>query len=62
MTRCPHEAADDSRKGYELAIRAARELCIRRGQILPDCSRPEEIGWAEEGVLPSSMLTVVRNG
>lgn len=48
--------ADDSRKNYDLAIRVAREQCIRRRQIAPAPGNATEARWAAEGPRPASQL------
>jgi hypothetical protein len=61
MTRLSlQERADDSFKSWELSIAAAREQCIRRGQIQPDTSKPDEVRWAAEGPCLNRELDCVR--
>jgi len=57
MTR-RYDPYDDSIKGYELGIRAWREICIRRKQIEP-VTREEE-RWAKEGDRKPSELDTVK--
>lgn len=56
----PEERADDSFKSFQLGIRAWRELCIRRRQIVPEVGNKLEQAWAAEGPVPSSHLHCVR--
>lgn len=59
MSAPDYDPEDNSRRCYDLAIKAAREACIRRGQIAPDPSRPEEVRWAQQGpVSPDRLATV----
>lgn len=58
MTRDAHEKTGDSSESYTLAIKALREINIRRGQIAP--STPEEQRWASEGPVKPSELEAVR--
>lgn len=60
MTDVRDEDSDGFRS-YQLAIRAAREQAIRRGQIKPDASKPHEVRWSVEGVCDSSKLEAVRD-
>lgn len=55
-----YDPDDNSRRCYDLAIRAAREKCIRSGQILPDHSKPDEVRWADEGPRAPNELEAVR--
>lgn len=59
MTR-PYDAADNSARGYDLAVASLRELAIRRGQIRPSADRPDEQRWAAEGDRPIPDLDTVR--
>jgi hypothetical protein len=45
-------------RGYELAIRAMREMRIRGGEI--EASTPREWEWQREGMVPVSMLDTVK--
>lgn len=49
----------DGYRSYQLALRAVREQCIRRGQIKPDASKPEEVRWSVEGEVPPNKLEAV---
>lgn len=55
-----YNAAENSAKGYELAIKAAREKCIRAGTILPRIGDEQEKRWQREGVKPPSELDSAR--
>ena len=55
-----YDAADNSARCYELAIRAAREKCIRAGQILPRTGDATEKRWTEEGPRKPEELETVR--
>lgn len=49
MSRDKREAADDSAKSYDEAIKALRERHIRLGAIQPRKDNEEELRWAAEG-------------
>lgn len=55
-----YDAAKNSKNGYDLAIRAAREQCIRSRQIKPSPDSPEEQRWAAEGPRAYAELEAVR--
>ena len=55
-----YDPAQNSREGYQLALRAAREQCIRRRQILPEKGNATELRWASEGPRAPSELESVR--
>lgn len=56
----PQERADDSFKSWALGIAAAREVCVRKGQILPRVGDAEEQRWAREGFISNRELDCVR--
>lgn len=56
----PKEAADDSVRGFALAIATLREQAIRSGSVLPSPDRPDEQRWAVEGPRPVRELDTVR--
>ncbi len=60
MTRCPIEADDDSRKSFELGLRAWREREIRAGRIPP--LTEQDFRWAAEGEVPPHQMDCARNG
>lgn len=62
VTDTTYDPAENARLCYDLAVRAAREKCIRRGQIKPDASKPGELRWAKEGERDPSELEAARNG
>jgi hypothetical protein len=53
-----YDAADNSRRCYELGLKAWREKCIRSGEIKPET--PDEHRWAVEGPRPPSQFETVR--
>lgn len=53
-----YDPEDNSKRSWELAIKAWREICVRRGQIAPDT--PEERQWQQEGPRRPSELSVVQ--
>ncbi len=55
-----YDPDDNSRRGYELGIAAAREKCIRNGSILPEPGNATEARWAREGQRRPSELDSVR--
>ena len=46
------EKADDSRRGYNLAMEAIRETRVRLGDYAPLPSRPHEARWRQDGMVP----------
>jgi hypothetical protein len=60
VTLNPQEAADDSRKGYDLAVACLREMRIRRHKIQPRPDNRQELRWWLEGEIPVSTLETVR--
>jgi hypothetical protein len=54
------ERADDSFKSYYFAWACILESAIRRGAMLPDPGRPEQVRWAAEGAVAPSLLETVR--
>lgn len=54
------EARDDSRKSYEVAIRALRERHVRAHAVTPNPDDPEEQRWWDEG--PKSPTPTGRTG
>ncbi len=56
------DRARDGFNSWKLGIAAAREKCIRGGQILPDPSKPNEVRQQREGPVKSSDLDTVKNG
>lgn len=57
MSPADYDPAKNSERSYALAIKAKRELAIRRGQIAP--STPQERRWASEGPRDVSQLEAV---
>lgn len=60
-----YDAADDSRRSYDLGIAALREICIRKGQVAPSEDpelRERELRWAAEGPVSNNQLETVRHG
>lgn len=60
MTRCHIEADDDSRKSYDLGLRAWREREIRAGRMAP--LTEQEFRWVAEGEVPPGEMDCARNG
>lgn len=58
MSRETYNPDDNSERSHALAIKALREINIRRGQIAP--STPEERRWQQEGPVTPSELEAVR--
>lgn len=54
------DADDDARLCYELAVKAWHEQSIRAGWLEPDPSKPHEVRWSRQGVVPSSQLDAVK--
>lgn len=50
----------NSKASFDLAVRACREICIRRGQVQPDRGNPLEMRWQAEGEVPNNMLEACR--
>lgn len=57
-----YDADRNSVECHALAIRAAREKCIRSGQIQPRVGDATEQRWAREGTVPNSQLEAARDG
>lgn len=60
MSDLQYNPADNSARCYDLAIKAAREKCIRSGQILPRKGDEQEQRWAREGHVPPNKLEAAR--
>lgn len=59
MTLTPAEHADDSRKGYDLAIACLREKRIRAHEIRPAPGNTQELRWWLDGPVDNSKLETV---
>jgi hypothetical protein len=65
MSAVPATDYDSDRNSmgcHALAIKAARERCIRSGQIQPRVGDATEQRWAREGTVPNSQLEAVADG
>ena len=58
VPKTAYDPADNSRRGYDLAIKAMREIRVRRNEIAP--KTPQELEQQMTGPKPISQLDCVR--